>query len=625
MYYFKEVLICLAFLAIPTDLVRQILRRFELPLNRLELGFMSLFLGQVFFASFVFILSLAAGLSGQTVALGILLFLILDLPFYLIRKRKIRLSFRLERYEDTFLFILFLSAFGFLILLQRHMLPVSGETLLTPHNTFGDIQYHLAIINSFFLGNNFPPQNPIYAGVRLSYPFMIDFYSAVFRTVGFNLQYSLIIPGLIFGECVFAFFLLFAYRFLKSIKGSAIAFLIFVFNGGLGGYLMLKESLGSSAFLDSFAKSFSYVIDTYNFRFPNAVSSVFMAERPILVGVAAFLAVLILLFLGFDKEKADSELLLAGLIIGLLPLWHTHTLIDLALLLPFYAVSYWVYNKVSFKKVVRFIAPLFCFSLPLGLTGMLWHADQVFGGGVHFFSIDLGWIVGNEGILNFWFRNLGIFIPLLLVAFILLNKKQKLFYLPIFLIFVFANVFRFQPFDWDNYKILLEWFAASSVVAALLINALFNKGHLAKFLAVGILIFSTISGVLLILGDYQTLYGLFGREDVELAAWEVNHTNPNDLILTGPQHNQFSILAGRKILMGYPGYLWTQGIDSGARGRDIQKMYKGNTSLIKGYGVKYVVLGYEEKASDQPDEAFLDSNFRLVKQTQNFKIYQTIW
>jgi hypothetical protein len=460
---------------------------------------------------------------------------------------------------------------------------------------------------------------------NLSYPFMIDFYTSVFRTVGLNLQSSLIIPGLIFGICLFAFFLLFSFRFLKNSIGAIVSSLIFIFNGGLGGYLILKESLNSDNFLKSLPGNFSLVIDKYNFRFPNGVSSVFMAERPILVGIAAFFIVLILLWIAFEKEKAQNELLLAGLIIGLLPLWHTHTIIVFGLLLPFYFLAYWIFNKTSFLKSLKFILPILYFSVPIGVLGLLWHLPQVFGGGEHFFSVDLGWIVGIEGYYEFWLRNLGLFIFLLPFGFILLNKKQKLFYLPIFLLFIFSSVFRFQPFDWDNYKVLLVWYAASSIVFAKLIVELYTKLKFAgQFFAILILFFSITSGALLIAGDYLTFYGLFSREDIEMADWEIMNTGPHDLILTGPQHNQFSILAGRKILMGYPGYLWTQGIDSGPLGEEIRKMYHGDIELIRKYDIKFIVLGYEEKRAYSPDENFLNKNFPLVKETRNFKIYKVI-
>src|ERR1043165_4091070 len=45
-------------------------------------------------------------------------------------------------------------------------------------NNFGDLPFHLSVITSFAYGNNFPPEDPTYAGIRFTYPFLTDFVSA---------------------------------------------------------------------------------------------------------------------------------------------------------------------------------------------------------------------------------------------------------------------------------------------------------------------------------------------------------------------------------------------------------------------------------------------------------------
>src|SRR3972149_11384836 len=62
-----------------------------------------------------------------------------------------------------------------------------------------DWPVHIAIISSFVHGNNFPPQNPLYAGQTISYPFFADFLSAVFQVIGSNLKSSLVMSGITLG------------------------------------------------------------------------------------------------------------------------------------------------------------------------------------------------------------------------------------------------------------------------------------------------------------------------------------------------------------------------------------------------------------------------------------------
>ena len=44
----------------------------------------------------------------------------------------------------------------------------------------GDLPFHLGAIFCFTEGNNFPPENPSFAGAKFSYPFMADLVTAVF-------------------------------------------------------------------------------------------------------------------------------------------------------------------------------------------------------------------------------------------------------------------------------------------------------------------------------------------------------------------------------------------------------------------------------------------------------------
>src|SRR3989338_1868698 len=52
-----------------------------------------------------------------------------------------------------------------------------GYWINNRHN-FGDVRLHLAYINSFVEGANVPVTNPIMAGFKPSYPFLIDFITA---------------------------------------------------------------------------------------------------------------------------------------------------------------------------------------------------------------------------------------------------------------------------------------------------------------------------------------------------------------------------------------------------------------------------------------------------------------
>ena len=53
-----------------------------------------------------------------------------------------------------------------------------------PANNFGDLPFHFGVITSMAYGENLPPQNPIFAGMKFTYPFLIDFLTAFFIRCG---------------------------------------------------------------------------------------------------------------------------------------------------------------------------------------------------------------------------------------------------------------------------------------------------------------------------------------------------------------------------------------------------------------------------------------------------------
>jgi len=59
--------------------------------------------------------------------------------------------------------------------------------------------------------------------------------------------------------------------------------------------------------------------------------------------------------------------------------------------------------------------------------------------------------------------------------------------------------------------------------------------------------------------------------------------------------------------MGYPGHIWTHGIDSGPRENDIRKIYHGGSdarALLEKYRVDYVVVDPQERSVDAANDAF---------------------
>ena len=95
-------------------------------------------------------------------------------------------------------------------------------------------------------------------------------------------------------------------------------------------------------------------------------------------------------------------------------------------------------------------------------------------------------------------------------------------------------------------------------------------------------------------------------------------------ILTSQQHNNpVSMLSGRPIFVGYPGWLWTYGINSEQALEETKNMFAGGSGaleLLRRYDIQYVEVGPEERQQYIIDEAFF-SQFPVVASADQGVLY----
>src|ERR1051326_4267218 len=100
---------------------------------------------------------------------------------------------------DRWAFIYFLFYAGAAIVMwlvfDRAMLNLSNGIYTGVLNNYGDLPFHLSVITRFAYGQNYPPEDPTFSGVRFTYPFLTDFISAMFVRAGASLRDSLFIEN----------------------------------------------------------------------------------------------------------------------------------------------------------------------------------------------------------------------------------------------------------------------------------------------------------------------------------------------------------------------------------------------------------------------------------------------
>src|SRR4029453_9803411 len=104
--------------------------------------------------------------------------------------------------------------------------------------------------------------------------------------------------------------------------------------------------------------------------------------------------------------------------------------------------------------------------------------------------------------LWFWLKNLGLMLPLAVLGLFgpgLFARESRRFLFALMPAFVVANLFIFQPWDWDNTKILTFWYLGISILcAALLVRTWRGWTSPVPRIAVGVALASLLlSGALL--------------------------------------------------------------------------------------------------------------------------------
>ena len=424
---------------------------------------------------------------------------------------------------------------------------------------------------------------------------------------------------------------------------AAILVPVLVFlSGGFGWWQFLKEGAQNGGVFRLLPNlQHDYTIMAGGYRWGNAVTALFVPQRGILLGVALSLIVWTIWLQASESPNSEKDeqsgsfdflarpftlrlMMVAGLIAGLMPLVHAHSFVVtmamggcLALLQALYAINAFRragQDQPLQESLKESLIPVcwpwiafFGIAVAVGGPQALWATRGSSMAAGNFFARSFGWDHGTENVIWFWIKNTGFFIPLLIAAGLwhwrerIAPPRLWFFCLPFALCFVFPNFFRLAPWVWDNIKVLTYWWIASAPIVALLLAKLWRRSGPMRALAIVLLASQIGAGALDV---WRAASGsverqTFDQNGVAFAEIIKQNTPPGSLILHAPTYNDPVYLSGRRSFMGYPGHLWSHGIDYGKREAELRAVYTGApeaAGLIETLGIEYVVVGPLEKA-----------------------------
>ncbi len=435
----------------------------------------------------------------------------------------------------------FLVWFTIILAIGLSIMTISNTGIHTAWvNNYGDLPFHLGIISNFLFGENFPPEYQIFAGQRLSYPFMINFWSALlwsiwpdwkFLPLVFLYQWSLI------WFCIY--FLL---------QGSRQIVLPWAILLGGGSYFIMH--------------SYSWELISKNYYWTVFISSIWIPQRSASFGVLCSLAALSCWYARKNNDRSLTTFMI-GLLLGLGLLVHGH--IVMATLLFIGAQASW---EAAWPAA--------------GMTRRSQVNNLIFLilGGLSAFS-SLYWISGKSALLKwspgwaydkalvsttaklgqtaiFWLESAWPVLILLLPLFF----KRSLWkaYLTLAGLFIFFNCVHLAQWDWDQLKVFIGLYCILIFLSTQLDG---KKVYILQVLYLVLLIPALYECCKLFKdGPDSTVYS-----QVEMRqAMEVRERSPeNAIFIAEPRHNSVVTLAGRKLYYGYEGTLWSHNLDYAAR------------------------------------------------------------
>lgn len=557
---------------------------------------------------------------------------------------------------------------------QRAMIEEPEGIFTGVINNFGDLPFHLSVITSFAFGNNFPPQDPTYAGVHFTYPFLTDFVSAIFVRCGADLRQAMFLENFVVGVAFVGVMHRWALELVRDKLAAVITPLLVLLNGGFGWVFLrnldlLKPHTNFAGMVQNLPSSFT--INNTGWRWGNAISTLLIPQRGFLLGLP--LAVIVFtqwwkatgeqkgengtgaqakggrgngqknndqppgsnastaattqrvpLFPFFPLPPSVTRMIAAGIVAGLLPLVHAHSFVAVMGVAACLALLQWRWREwITFAVVASLIA----------LPQLWWSTHNSAVDAKKFFEIQFGWDHGDENIFLFWLKNTGLFVPLTVAAILwrngnvpLISRRLLIFFLPFTLCFIVPNVLKMAPWIWDNVKVLFYWWLASAPLVAALIARLWRYGPAQKTIALVLFVCLTLAGALDVaaIALRSNEHGIFDAGGVQFAEMIKNETPPNAVVIHAPVHNHPVFLTGRRSLMGYPGHVWTHGLDYGPREAEIARVYAGApdaVSILRKYNVQYAVLGPQEANLLHPNIQFF-SRFQLVGDVGGYRLYK---
>ena len=239
------------------------------------------------------------------------------------------------------------------------------------------------------------------------------------------------------------------------------------------------------------------------------------------------------------------------------------------------------------------------------------------------------WANIDDNYIWFYIKNLGVALLLFVPAYLCGGRKLTAVGFPIMIIWLIAELAVFQPNVYDNNKLLyVAYLLMCGVAADFGLNLLrrIPQGAVRSLISGVILFLCTVSAVLTIGRECVAEYQLLERDQVALAEYVMEHTEPEDKILTNTRHNNaIAVLTGRNIQCGSGSYLYFHGLNYREQEAAVRTMYEEPgvyPDAFAHWDIDYILVSAYERSSYAVDEVSIAAMFPCVYDADGVRLYQ---
>lgn len=493
------------------------------------------------------------------------------------------------------------------------------------------------MIRSFSLGNNWPPEYPLFPGSPIRYHYLFYLLVGMLERLGLRIDYALNIPSALGMFALLSLIMLISYELFRSKRIAALAVLFFLFNG----------SLAFLQFFEKYPLSLNTVIDVVQAReFPAFAPwdqrdilafwnlNIYTNQRHLAVGLGI---VLVIMYVLLRLERGQSKHTYAlsagiGLLTGLLPLLHQPALVIVAVLFICY---FFLFARLRKSLLVAGIISAIVvlpqlYVQPRGSSAITWYPG--------FYTHD------NFSLLRFlyyWWQNIGLHLLFIPIGFLIIPNRGKKALFPLVVLFIITNLFQFSKelaasHKFLNFSLLLGQILTAYVTVAYLDRIRLLKPLLLRIVLLGYLLFLlfllTFSGIIdlfVIVNDRKLLLADLPANDE--ARWFASYTPPNAVVLNHTYLYHPASIAGRKIFLGWPYFSWSAGYDTDSRWLIQKQIYAATTketlcTLLGQHAIAYFTVDDHIPDQDEPHPSALihqELEAAFTSPGSSYKIFAT--